>query len=500
MSVKKIVILGSGVAGSALAASLSQALLKTDIDIYLIEIDEDSDSSHPENKYAAECLSPHSQIFHETLGIDEAEILAYAHGTFCFGTHFTGWVNSDSGFLQTYGSYGVDFDSIDFHHFYAKYKEPLQLSNYDHYSLSAAAAEKGRFSHPVNDNTSILSTLSYGLNLNSFSYAEFLKNHARRNSAKVIKGQYVEARLNEEGAVEAIVLTDEVITGDFFIDCSGHRALLLGQALGINYIDWSEYFRCNRYVSFASEQASTIPSAISIAAGDRYWIKSIPLQDFSANTLMFNEKYLSEDEARVITNADHTLVEPLMPGHRQSLWYKNVIAFGSAAVNLEPFTFAGMDVLYRTIQAFLNLLPRDSNSPLKARQYNRIAIETYERLRDYHLAHYVLTRRQPTSNFWQDCQSIALPDTVEQQLALFYKRGKFAHENEWIPKAMWASLYIGFGLLPERYDPFIDRLSERELQEKIHRIKKIIAQTVTKMPVHADYLEHYLHSKRATKR
>lgn len=493
MSRLNFIILGGGVTGWTVASSLANALLKTPAKIVVIELDnQDADSWQDTN--GAEILSPETQILHETLAIDEKRLLDCAGGTFSYGSRFSGW-HTGGEFFHAYGRCGVDFDHIGFHHFYTKFKQSSALPRYDHFSLSALAGLNGRFTHPSSDPATVTSTLAYGLHLDSAGYADFLKNHAVNGGVITQRSKFQGAVRADDGSIAAVMLEDgNTVDGDFFIDCSGAQAHLINGVLGVKRIAWSDFFSANRTVSYSGNATAAIPSCALLSAHTNSWVRSVPLVHKCANTIVFNDDYVSTQAVLDMTGADDAVAHPLLAGHQQYVWHKNVIAFGAAACVFEPLGFSGMDILYHQIQCFLSLLPVNSRSELNAKEYNRRVIETCERIRDYHLCHYALA--SPSGELWKFARVNSLPDTLAHGLNLFRERGMVAfYDSDIVSDARWISLFMGFGVTPARYDPRADALNDRSVQDKIFRIQQLFAQAAIKMPAHADYRMHYLRAQ-----
>src|SRR3546814_19008671 len=74
------------------------------------------------------------------------------------------------------------------------------------------------------------------------------------------------------GDVTALTLADgREVAGDIFVDCSGFRSLMLGQALGEDWEDWSHWLPCDRAAAMPTAHVEAEiqphPSVIEIPGG-----------------------------------------------------------------------------------------------------------------------------------------------------------------------------------------------------------------------------------------
>ncbi|WP_447412278.1 tryptophan 7-halogenase, partial [Clostridium perfringens] len=92
------------------------------------------------------------------------------------------------------------------------------------------------------------------------------------------------ARRPDDGFIETVALESGVrIAGDLFIDCSGFRALLLGEALGVGFQDWGHWLPNDRAVAVPSANAEPPTPFTRSTAQAAGWQWRIPLQHRTGN-------------------------------------------------------------------------------------------------------------------------------------------------------------------------------------------------------------------------
>ena len=73
-------------------------------------------------------------------------------------------------------------------------------------------------------------TLNYGYHLNAAKFAELLRKHAvNRLGVHHVLTDVTGINAGAQGAIQSLTTTSGPVAGDFFVDCSGFRSLLIGE-------------------------------------------------------------------------------------------------------------------------------------------------------------------------------------------------------------------------------------------------------------------------------
>ena len=253
--VRRVVIAGGGTAGWMVAAGLSKILGKL-LDIRLVESDEIGTVG------VGEATIPTLVLFHRLLGINEQEFMAATQGTFKLGIGFESWRDLGENYIHSFGLTGKDHWTAGFQHFWLKGRDRKLATDYGDYCLELRASLEGRFSHlPRNG-------MNYAFHIDAGLYAKFLRKFAEGFGVKRIEGKIVDVKLDEaSGNISSIKLdSGDLLEGDLFIDCTGFRGLLIGNALHVGYEDWSHHLFCDSAVALQTESVGpAIPYTRSIA-------------------------------------------------------------------------------------------------------------------------------------------------------------------------------------------------------------------------------------------
>ncbi len=492
---KKIVIVGGGTAGWMSAALMAKHLIPTGINVTLVE------SAQIGTIGVGEATIPHIQNFNNMLGIDEATFLRETKATYKLGIEFVDWGQLGESYMHPFGEYGVPMGELPFYHFWSRLKDMGQSYPLRDYSLNITAAQANKFMRPVNDPTSLASRIPYAYHLDATLYGQFLRKFAEAKGVKRIEGKVVDSELNSEtGFIETLKLkSGEQIKGDFFIDCSGFRGLLIEGALKAGYDDWSDLLPMDRAVT-AHSKAVEDPKPYTIAtAREAGWTWRIPLQTRVGNGHVYSSKFMEKDAATqiLLDNLDSKMItEPrhlaFTTGRRKSFWKCNCIALGLSSGFLEPLESTSIHLVQEGLIRLLALMPNMSFNPVNAFEYNRIMGLTYDRIRDFILLHYVATKRDDTP-FWKYIGNLELPDTLSHRMSLFNKAGHYVpYEYDLFKLDSWLAVMDGQGFGAEVYNSVADGVEASTLTDTMGQIRHAVSEITRQMPSHANYIKHVI--------
>lgn len=492
--IRRVVIVGGGTAGWSAAAALAPYCRQGQFELTLVESEQIGIIG------VGEATVPVIRDFNTLIGLDETEFIRATGATYKLGIEFVDWGRIGDRYIHPFGYVRRRISGVEPHHHQAR----MQAAGLDFQrtaiSVATAASAQDRFALPGAGDANCIEPHSYAFHFDATLYAPLLRRHSEAQGVRRVEGKVVDARLRaDDGFIEALVLDDgRIIEGDLFIDCSGFRALLIGQHLGIGEVDWSEWLPCDRAVAAPSEVAQPLHPYTRSTARDAGWQWRIPLQERVGNGYIYSSAFVDDDTAQ--RDFEQLVDTPLVSaprlirfktGHREKIWHRNCIAIGLSGGFLEPLESTSIYFVHRAITMLIDLFPSRRCETELADEYNRLLIDEFEQVRDFLVLHYCATERRDTP-FWRHCAALPLPDSLKERIALFQERGIVVPNRNFFSAISWVSVMLGQRIAQHGWDPRLDRVPENEAIGLLDAAVKATQDYVSTMPPHAVTMQEVL--------
>ncbi|HVM36972.1 MAG TPA: tryptophan halogenase family protein [Sphingomicrobium sp.] len=485
----RIIIVGGGSAGWMAAAALGKIIG----DQWSIELVE---SEQIGTVGVGEATIPQILLFNGVLGLDEDEFIRATKGSFKLGIEFVDWSGPGSRYIHAFGQVGRDLGLIPFHHYWLQARARGDRSSLRAYSVSGAAAERDSFMREDPLPGTPLGAATYAYHFDAGLYAAHLRKHAEQWGVRRHEGRIVQVgRDGGTGNITHVELDDgRQIAGDLFIDCSGFRSLLIGEAMGSAFVDWSHWLPCNRALAVPCESVEPLTPYTRATAREAGWQWRIPLQHRIGNGYVYASDFISDDAAAdtLLANLDGKPLDTPRPlkfvtGHRREFWRGNVVALGLASGFLEPLESTSIHLVQSGIKHLVDLLPRDGIDEADVAAFNSKLTFEFEKIRDFLILHYWANERDEP--FWRRCREVELPDTLVEKIESFRSHGRiFRFNEELFTELAWLQVMVGQGIMPRSYHPLADAPGDANVDAYLASVRELVAAKVGRMPPHGEYL------------
>lgn len=504
--IKNVLIVGGGTAGWLTAAFMARTIGTSGpdgVNITLVESPEIGIIG------VGEATFPSIRGTLAALGIDEATFIYECNATFKQGIQFVNWVRPK-------GAPGAD-------HYFHPFNLPSQRSGAPEllpYWLQGAAAPGVAFAaaatiqkHVVDafhgprhlDEKDYAGALNYAYHFDTARFAGLLSKHAQGLGVRHVSANVERVELADDGSIGAVVTKEAgTLTADLYIDCSGFRSLLIGQALGEPFHSIRDTLFVDRALALQIPypKADTPINSYTLAtAHEAGWTWDIGLQRRRGVGYAYSSRHTSDERAAEILHGylgpDGDAIEPKMlklnTGYRDAHWVKNCVAVGLAGGFVEPLESSGICQIETAAYLVSYLFPRDGDMAPVAKSYNKLMKARYERIVDFIKMHYCLTQRTDSA-FWTDNTDPAtIPDGLRDKLAMWRCRPPhrldFVVDLEMYPPTSWQYVLYGMEFKTTMSANAVATSRFEEARREFELVAQMGPRAVADLPTHRALVE-----------
>ena len=508
---RRIVIVGGGTAGWLSAAYLARALprspsangwaitLVESLDIPTIGVGEGS--------------FPTLRSTIAALGRSEAEFIRASEATFKQGVRFTGWAGQ-----ATPGHDGDDFfhpfnlpiggdtpgllpfwlDSAD---------DPARPSYADAVTTQERVIRAGKGPKRPQD-PDFGGPMNYAYHFDAAKLALWLREVATAEGVERIEATIASVERDATGDIASVTPAGGApVAGDIFIDCSGFRALLIGETLGAPFRDVGDILFNDRAIAMQvpSEPDAPIAPYTLATAHDAGWIWDIGLPTRRGTGCVYSSRHMSDDAAEAAIRRYNGIDLPtrllrFRTGYREQQWIGNTVAIGLSAGFFEPLESTGIMLIEVAARMLADMLagPLDAGAiAAAARTFNRQMTARFAAIVEFLKLHYCVSRRTDTA-YWRDNVDPAswpegLRDKLTQWRHRLPSRFDFVADHETFLPPSWAFILHGLGYETDAGRGALEAMP-REAQDAIAtfgKIRQAAQQAVANLPDHLSLVLHY---------
>ncbi|WP_454759592.1 tryptophan halogenase family protein [Caulobacter segnis] len=347
---------------------------------------------------------------------------------------------------------------------------------------------------------------NYAYHLDAGKFAPFLQRHCcEKLGVRHVLADVRSVAMAEDGDIRAIVTEQHgEIEGDLFVDCTGFRSLLLGEALGVPFRDCGDVLFCDTALAVQvpyEHENSPIASHTISTAQSAGWIWDIGLPTRRGTGHVYSSRHISDEDAERELRAYLGAAGKDLPvrkikirsGHRETFWKRNCVAVGLAAGFLEPLEASAIVLIELSAKLISEQMPacREVMDVLAAR-FNATTHYRWGRIIDFLKLHYVLSKRTDTA-FWRDNRDPeTIPDRLADLLLLWRYQGPWLHDefdraDEVFPAASYQYVLYGMGFRTEvEIEALADEraIAERAIRESAIQTERLRAS----LPRHRDLI------------
>ncbi|MFO0551463.1 MAG: tryptophan halogenase family protein [Polyangiaceae bacterium] len=410
-SLRRVVVVGGGTAGYFAALAIRAAL--PSLTVVLVE-----SSAVPIIGVGEATTTLMPPFLHQDLGIDAVELFEAVRPTFKLGIRFL-WGPATGEFSYPFG----DADPIE------AYVHDGDLRSQSLVAMLMATDRAPVLRGPAGELLSLLPRLKFAYHLDNAPFVRFLAERAAKLGIEHVELTVASVERSENGDISALIGTDGArVHGDFFIDASGFRSLLVEDTLGSPFQSWDSSLFCDRAIVATVPQAGVVQPYTTAETMNAGWCWRIPVEGEDHRGYVHASAFLDEDRAVEEMRAKNPgMSDPWIvrfrSGRHRDFWLNNTVAVGNAYGFVEPLESTALHMVIIELAYLVRGLGALLQGDPTYRDFaNRAVGDHWDFLRWFLAVHYRYNDRLDTP-FWSAARREVDISGLEADVELLRTRG-----------------------------------------------------------------------------
>lgn len=417
--IKKIVILGGGSAGWMTAATLIRFFPNNDITVI----------ESPDVPIVGVGESTLGGIRHWThaLDIDEKDFMTYTNASYKLSIKFTDFYEKDAGsFHYPFGQPILTDAPEGLNEWQAKKifypNTPVEDYCKTYYSQMPLIEGNKYSRNEDGDIDNFRPDLDVAYHFDAMLFGRWLRErYCIPRGVKHVSDTVTTVTTNEDGVEKLVTDSGKEFTADLFIDCTGWKSMLLGEALKEPFESYADMLPNNRawavQLPYVDPEKEIEPYTNCTAIGHG-WCWNIPLWSRLGTGYVYSDKFISPEDAKEEFKQYLMSNKMTVPRTREQVdaltfrdinmrigihertWVKNVVAIGLSAGFIEPLESNGLFTVHEFLMLLVSALERPHTAQWDKDGYNTASKAIFRNVAEFVAMHYALSARDDT-NYWQ---------------------------------------------------------------------------------------------------
>jgi len=501
---RRILIVGGGTAGWLTAAYLAKHLAlseRSHLEVTVLESPDIGVIGVGEGTF------PTIRTTLQFLGIDERRFIRETCATFKQGIRFVDWAHAPAGgqrhqFLHPFEA-PFYTEGASLVPYWLLQDEATRPPFAQAVTLQQRVAEARRAPKRAHE-AAYAGPLNYAYHFDAVRLAKVLAERAQELGV-----QHVEATLGRvvhdaAGAIDHVeTLQHGVFKADLYVDCSGFRAEMIGQAPGAAFKSVRHHLFADRALTCklpCDDPDAPMESCTIATAHEAGWTWEIGLNGARGIGCVYSSDHMTDERAAEILRGylgpGHddlaTRRIPFAAGWREKQWVKNCVAVGLSAGFLEPLESTGLVLIEAAVGMIAEMFPHSGPIEAPARRFNELMNARFENIVNFLKLHYCVSRRDEP--FWRDNADLSsLPERLAEFLEQWKHRppGRFDFMLDTETFAFFNYQYIlyGMGYRTDMSAARADFTQGAEAEKIFAKIRRFGDRALVDLPTHRSLIQ-----------